>query len=202
MRGDIHVCPLIAVPETVTQSQASHLLTWVQQEIVVETPALIPPDRHLRFHINDIGEPIEGQIAPAAEHIDQLIAFARDWAGEGSIVVHCRAAISRSPAAAYIALCAINPDVSEELIARRLREASPTACPNRLMIRLGDEALGRQGRMVRAIESIGRGDGALQAKAYSLPADQADHAETAGDSRPESAFEPHERGGIVSVPSA
>jgi predicted protein tyrosine phosphatase len=169
MPGEIHVCPLIAVPETVAQSQASHLLTWVQQEIVVETPPLIAPGRHLRFHVNDIGAPIEGQIAPGAEHIDRLIAFAREWAGQGAIVVHCRAAISRSPAAAYIALCAINPESSEELIARRLREASPTACPNPLMIRLGDEALGRRGRMVRAIESIGRGDGAQQAQAYSLP---------------------------------
>jgi predicted protein tyrosine phosphatase len=174
MQGAIHVCPLIAVPDTVAESKASHLLTWVQEEIPVETPPLITPDRHLRFHIHDIAEPIDGHIAPAAEHIEQLIAFARDWAGEGSIVVHCRAAISRSPAAAYIALCAINPDVSEELIAQRLRAASPTAYPNRLMIRLGDAALGRQGRMVRAVESIGRGEITAQAKAFSLPAEHAD----------------------------
>ncbi len=169
--GAVHVCPLSAVPDTVAQSKASHLLTWLQDEIIVETPRLIHPDRHIRFHIHDISEPLMGYTPPGREHIDQLIEFALDWAGEGPIVVHCWAGISRSTAAAYTALCAINPDASEDLIARRLREASPTAYPNRLMIRLADTALGRQGRMVRAVEAIGRGVPASEAVPFSLPAD-------------------------------
>ena len=92
------------------------------------------------------------------------------------MVVHCWAGISRSTAAAYTALCAINPDVSEELIALRLREASPTAYPNRLIIRLADDALGRRGRMVRAIEGIGRGVIATEAVPFSLRADHSDAA--------------------------
>jgi predicted protein tyrosine phosphatase len=158
----------------VEQSRASHLLTWLQDEILVETPRLIQPDRHIRFHIHDISEPLIGYAAPGKEHIDELIEFAHAWGGEGPIVVHCWAGISRSTAAAYTALCAINPDASEDLIAARLRAASPTAYPNRLMIRLADEALGRQGRMVRAIESIGRGVVASEAQPFSLPADHAD----------------------------
>ena len=73
------------------------------------------------------------------------------------MVIHCWAGISRSTAAALISLCALNPRCAEHLIARRLREASPTAYPNRLMIRLADAALGRKGRMVAAVEAIGRG---------------------------------------------
>jgi len=169
--GAIHVCPLSAVPDTVARSAASHLLTWLQDEIVVETPPLILPERHMRFHIHDISEPLAGYAAPGREHIDQLIEFALDWGGRGPIVVHCWAGISRSTAAAYTALCAINPDASETLIATRLREASPTAYPNRLMIRLADAALGRRGRMVAAIEAIGRGVVAGEAAPFSLPAD-------------------------------
>ena len=169
--GAIHVCPLSAVPDTVASSNASHLLTWLQDEIIVETPRLILPDRHIRFHIHDISEPLVGYVPPGQEHIDQLIEFALDWGGRGPIVVHCWAGISRSTAAAYTALCAINPGASEEMIARRLREASPTAYPNRLMIRLADAALGRQGRMVRAVESIGRGVSASEAVPFSLAAD-------------------------------
>ncbi len=90
------------------------------------------------------------------------------------MVVHCWAGISRSTAAAYTALCTINPDAPEELIAMRLREASPTAYPNRLIIRLADAALGRKGRMVRAVESIGRGVPAGEAVPFSLPADHSD----------------------------
>jgi predicted protein tyrosine phosphatase len=172
--GTIHVCPLSAVPDTVARSNASHLLTWLQDEIVVETPRLILPERHIRFHIHDISEPIPGYVQPGAEHIDQLIEFALDWGGSGPIVVHCWAGISRSTAAAYTALCAINPGASEELIATRLREASPTAYPNRLMIRLADAALGRRGRMVRAVESIGRGVPAGEAAPFSIAADHSD----------------------------
>ena len=87
------------------------------------------------------------------------------------MVVHCWAGISRSTAAAYTALCSINPDVPEDLIAERLRRASPTAYPNRLMIRLADQALGREGRMVRAIEAIGRGVVASEAVPFAIAAD-------------------------------
>ena len=169
--GAIHVCPLSAVPDTVARSRASHLLTWLQDEIVVETPRLILPERHIRFHIHDISEPLPGYVQPGREHIDQLIEFALDWGGRGPIVVHCWAGISRSTAAAYTALCAINPDAPEELIATRLREASPTAYPNRLMIRLADAALGREGRMVRAVEAMGRGIPAGEAEPFSIAAD-------------------------------
>ena len=169
--GAIHVCPLSAVPDTVARSKASHLLTWLQDEIVVETPRLILPDRHIRFHIHDISEPLPGYVQPGREHIDQLIEFALDWGGRGPIVVHCWAGISRSTAAAYTALCAINPEASEGLIATRLRQASPTAYPNRLMIRLADAALGRDGRMVRAVEAIGRGVPAGEAEPFSIAAD-------------------------------
>jgi predicted protein tyrosine phosphatase len=172
--GAIHVCPLSAVPDTVARSKASHLLTWLQDEIVVETPRLILPERHIRFHIHDISEPLPGYVQPGREHIDQLIEFALDWGGRGPIVVHCWAGISRSTAAAYTALCAINPEASEALIATRLRQASPTAYPNRLMIRLADAALGRDGRMVRAVEAIGRGVPAGEAEPFSIAADHSD----------------------------
>jgi predicted protein tyrosine phosphatase len=172
--GAIHVCPLSALPDVVGRHQASHLLTCLQDAVLVETPHPILPDRHLRLHIHDISEPLPGCIAPDAQHVERLIEFALHWGGRGPMVVHCWAGISRSTAAAFAALCAINPGVAEELIARRLREASPTAYPNRLMIRLADVALGRGGRMVQAIEAIGRGVVAVEAVPFSLAADHSD----------------------------
>ena len=71
------------MPDTVARSNASHLLTWLQDEIVVETPRLILPERHIRFHIHDISEPLPGYVQPGREHIDQLIEFALDWGGRG-----------------------------------------------------------------------------------------------------------------------
>ena len=174
--GVVHVCPLSAVPDIVARNNASHLLTCLQDAVIVETPRPILPDRHLRLHIHDIAEPMMGCIAPGEEHVGKLIDFALGWAGQGPMVVHCWAGISRSTAAAYTALCTINPGVPEELIARRLRQASPTAYPNRLIIRLADDALGRRGRMVRAIDAIGRGVMATEAVPFSLRADHSDAA--------------------------
>ena len=167
----IHVCPLSAVPDVIAAHDASHLVTCLQDEVVVETPAIIKPDNHVRLRIHDIAEPIEGYIAPGAEHVAQLLGFAAAWDRQGPMVIHCWAGISRSTAAAFITLCALNPEAPEETIARLLREASPTAYPNRLMIRLGDAALGRAGRMMEAVETIGRGIVASEAVPFSLPAD-------------------------------
>lgn len=171
MDGSIHVCPLSAVPDVVASSGASHLLTCLQYEIVVDTPARIKPGKHVRLHVDDISQPIAGYVEPNEQHMTKLLDFAHAWGGQGPMVIHCWAGISRSTAAAFITLCALNPEAPEAVVARLLREASPTAYPNRLMIRLGDAALGRGGRMLQAVEGIGRGEVASEAVPFSLPVD-------------------------------
>jgi predicted protein tyrosine phosphatase len=171
MDGSVHVCPLSAVPHVVAGSRAGHLLTCLQGAIFVETPALIEPANHVRLDLDDISEPMPGYVAPNSDHVADLIGFARNWGGRGPVVIHCWAGISRSTAAAFIALCTLNQGVPEFAIARLLREASPTAYPNRLLVKLADAALGRAGRMMEAVESIGRGVVATEAYPFSLPAD-------------------------------
>ncbi len=51
-----------------------------------------------------------------------------------------------------------------------LRRASPTAYPNRLLVALADEALARDGRMMAAVEDIGRGKIVEEAEVFALPA--------------------------------
>jgi len=51
-----------------------------------------------------------------------------------------------------------------------LREASPTAYPNRRLVALGDEVLSRQGRMIAAVERIGRGAIAEEGQVFGLSA--------------------------------
>jgi predicted protein tyrosine phosphatase len=71
------------------------------------------------------------------------------------MLIHCYAGISRSTAAAFIALCALNPDQPEELIASDLRRSSDTASPNLRFVLLADSVLGRGGRMVEAVKGMG-----------------------------------------------
>jgi predicted protein tyrosine phosphatase len=135
---------------------AKRAITLINAPMMADivTPAPIGPAGHLRLIMNDIDRPAEGLIAPEAAHIRQLIDFLGSWDRESPLLIHCHAGISRSPAAAFIALCLLCPQISEEALAQRLREASPAAKPNRLIVRLADDILGRQGRMVAACAAL------------------------------------------------
>ena len=167
--ADLHVCPMSLVHETLVRTGARHLVTVINLQTMLETPPEIAPDNHLKLAINDITEPQDGLIHPTAEHVDRLVRFALNWDRRDPLLVHCWAGISRSTAAAFITLCALNPNVPEHLLARRLREASATASPNRLLVRLADARLNRCGRMVTAIEQIGPGQMAPEGQPFILP---------------------------------
>lgn len=169
----IHVCPLSAVPDLTARVRASHLLTLVSNMDAVATPPSIDPTRHLRLRFNDIEAPLEGYIEPAVEHAERILAFASAWGQEAPLVIHCWAGISRSTAAAFITLCALNPETPELALARLLRAASPTASPNRLLVRHADRLLARSGRMSEAVEAIGRGEMTTEGVPFEL---QARHA--------------------------
>ena len=166
------VCPLSAVEDQVSRSGARHLVTCINAQTMIETPAGIPSEQHLKLAMNDISVPQSGLVSPSSEHVDSLISFAQDWQQDAPMVVHCWAGISRSSAAAFIMLCALNSTVDEAVIARAIRAASPTAYPNRLMVQIGDQLLQRAGRMVDAVSAIGRGEMALEGIPFSLSADQ------------------------------
>jgi predicted protein tyrosine phosphatase len=153
----IHVCSLAALPETVRRTGASHVLTVMANVHHVVRPETILPENHLKVSVDDITEEMEGFVAPCADHVAQVLAFVRAWGRSAPLVVHCYAGISRSTASAFAAACALNPHRDELAIAQAIRAASPIASPNRLIVSLADKALGREGRMVRALEAIGPG---------------------------------------------
>lgn len=169
--GAVHVCPLSEVPSLVADVKASRLVSLLQAEIPVPTPRGITARSHLRLAVHDIAEPILDHVAPDRAHVRKLIAFAEGWGGEGDMVVHCWAGISRSTAAAFTALCLVNPDVPELVIARALRAASPTAQPNRLIVQHADDLMDRKGRMLCAVEAMGPAVRAYAARPFSLSAD-------------------------------
>jgi predicted protein tyrosine phosphatase len=166
----IYVAPLSLVETTVADANVSHLVTLINGETPIATPPSIGPDRHLRLAMNDICEPQPGLVVPCETHVSDLVRFARDWDRQAPLLIHCWAGISRSTAAAFISLCALNPEGSELDLAWVLRRASPTAYPNRRLISLADEALARNGRMIAAVEDIGRGQIAEEAEVFALPA--------------------------------
>lgn len=165
----IVVCPLSQVADCVSIHQASHMVTLINEGTPVERPASINAERHLFLAFNDIVEPVDGMTAPAEGHARELLSFVDSWDRKKAIVIHCFAGISRSTAAAFISMCALRPDLAEADIARHIRAASPSATPNILLVGLADRILGRDGRMVSAIRSIGRGAMAFEGVPFVLP---------------------------------
>jgi predicted protein tyrosine phosphatase len=161
---------LSLVEATIKDTQVSHLVTLINHDTPVPTPPSISKDRHLRLAMNDICEPAEGLVLPQEDHVAELVQFAIDWDRKAPLLIHCWAGISRSTAAAFVTLCALNPDADEFALARALRRASPTAYPNRRLVQLGDQALSRSGRMVAAVEDIGRGEIAAEGRVFALSA--------------------------------
>ena len=116
--------------------------------------------------MDDINEPTDGFVAPSLDHVEQALAFVRKWDRAAPLVIHCYAGISRSTASAFMTVCALNPHRDEISIAKQIRAASPSAYPNRLIVSLADRALGRQGRMLRALDEIGPGNMTVEGRPF------------------------------------
>jgi predicted protein tyrosine phosphatase len=167
----IHVCPLARLQETVEDTGARHVVSLIGDEARLARPSCIAPENHLWLRLHDISSPLDGYIMPDEDHVADLLAFVRDWDRQAPLVVHCFAGISRSTASAYASVCALNPHRDEASIAQALRHASPTATPNIRIVSLADRLLGRDGRMIAAIETIGRGALAAEAEPFRLDLD-------------------------------
>ena len=105
----------------------------------------------LRFH--DIIEEQEGRIMPAPEHMEAVLAFGRslEASGDGHLLVHCHAGISRSTASMLAILAQASPRADEDALFVRLRTIRPRAWPNSVMVGHADDALGRGGRLLAAL---------------------------------------------------
>src|ERR1700754_2355950 len=153
----IHVCSLARLYDTVEETGALHIVTLLKDTDRVARPKTILEANHLVLGMDDICVAMDGYVIPCDDHVTRLIEFVRGWDRAKPLVVHCYAGISRSTAGAFVTACALNPNRSELSIAQALRLASTTATPNLRIVSLADRMLARRGRMMEAIETIGRG---------------------------------------------
>ncbi|WP_310621037.1 tyrosine phosphatase family protein [Flexibacterium corallicola] len=151
------VCPLSSLETTIQSHNIKRVVSLISPIQKVVRPSGIASKDHLPLHFNDITEEREGYVSPNSSHIAELLSFMENNSETESILLHCWFGISRSPAAAFILACALNPAKSEEHHAKQLRSCAPTATPNALMVSHADKLLQRDGRMSKAIAGIGRG---------------------------------------------
>ena len=163
----IIVCPLNKAQLLVAEHRVSHVVSLLGPETPHRDFGLAP-DQHLKLSFHDIIQHADGFSPPRAADAERLVEFLGGWDRQAPMLIHCWAGISRSTAAAYTAMCLLKPNANEEELAWQLREASPSATPNRLIVSFTDQLLGREGRMVRAIEMIGRGEEAFEGTPFFL----------------------------------
>ena len=164
----IHVCPLSKLPETVRVSGAQSLVTLIDKGTPVRRPSGIAAGNHLVVVLSDIVVDLDGHTLPSEPHVEKLLAFVLRWDQAAPLLIHCFAGVSRSTAAAFIAACALRPHRFEAEIAQAVRANSPTATPNPRLVAIADAMLGRNGRMVAAIEKIGRGCNCFEGAPFAL----------------------------------
>jgi predicted protein tyrosine phosphatase len=163
------VTPLSRLQEIAEAHRASRVVTLINAATAVTRPAHLDAHDHLFLGFNDIVEPQEGLEPPGEAHVRKLMDFADSWNRAGPMVIHCYAGISRSTAGAYLTALYLSPDLDEQTLAQELRRRSPSATPNGRLIAIADDLLGRKGRMVDAIRSIGRGADAFEGVPFILP---------------------------------
>ena len=149
------VAPLSSLEDVISIHAPSHLVSLLSPENMIETPLGFAATRHLKLGVNDIVDPAAGPAPPQRSHVDALLIFSRAWGAEQPLLIHCWAGISRSMACAFTILCdRLGPDREIE-IARAMRQRAPHAQPNRLLVSHADQALGRGGKMLAALEAMG-----------------------------------------------
>jgi predicted protein tyrosine phosphatase len=149
----IVVCPLSRLSETVEAHKPSRVISILDPGWELPDLGATYVGRHLCLEFHDIHFPTLDRVMPAATHIDRLLRFLNRWDPKDTLLIHCRAGIGRSTAAAFIAACYHNPKVDEQQIAAELTKASPNARPNKAFIRIADNAMTRKGRMLAAMEN-------------------------------------------------
>ena len=164
----IHVSSLSALRRVTARLESYDLLTLLSPDHPETDWSGLACRRHVRLAFHDIVEFSPGLTAPDRATMQAILDFGRGESGQRALLIHCWAGISRSSAAAFAIACDRNPGLEHD-IATELRRRAPSVTPNRLMVALADDLLQRQGRMIAAIEGIGRGAEAAEGEPYRLP---------------------------------
>ena len=164
------VTPLSLIEQTILRERPSHLLSLLGPDYMIDAHGAFETARHLRISVHDISNALPGHTEPTRAHAVEVLAFADTWDRKRPMLIHCWAGISRSTASMFMILCKLNPEVRELDILRRMRTRAPHVKPNGLLTAHADTLLGRDGRMVDALDLVGAADMVEMGRYFEIPA--------------------------------
>ena len=141
----IHICSLEAVREA-DVSIFDGVITIEDSRIENPFRLVFEHSKQLVLCFDDISVPLDGFIEPQVKHILQALSFA-DRIGEGSILIHCHAGISRSSAIALAIIAKKIGKGKERESIKILEQINPHARPNKSIVWLTDEILERNRKL-------------------------------------------------------
>lgn len=128
--------------------------------VSINDPGIPPPVEVCRsnlpslvLHMRDVDSE-NVRYAPDAQDIELLVELAQELTLRDHVLVHCRLGQRRSAAAALVLLAVALAGVPASSIVAALRSLKGDISPNRLMVRLTDEKLGYEGRLIRAVDDV------------------------------------------------
>ncbi len=122
---------------------------------VPEPKAFHKVPNRLQLEFNDLDTPVDDpdRVLPKLEDAIKIIDFAlKISARPGKLLVCCQSGISRSTATALTVCAALLGRGKEREAWALVLAARPQASPNRWIVALADETLGRNGKLAGAIE--------------------------------------------------
>ena len=121
----------------------------------IKNPFRVKDDytKQLVMCFDDISFPYDEYILPQKKHIIRALEFA-DKIGDGSLLIHCNAGVSRSSSIALAILAKKHKEGFEINAVKELVKINPYCRPNKLMTELTDEILNRDGKLITAVQNM------------------------------------------------
>ena len=137
------------------EHQPTHVISLLDPSLAPEkVPAFDPRIRAFQRSFFDVED--ETSDGPAHRAVADLLEFLEGWvpdAQDARLLSHCHMGASRSTAAAYLAFAThAGPGAEAQAFASFLA-ATTKPWPNRRMVALADELLGRRGAIVRPLDA-------------------------------------------------
>ena len=146
----IHICSLHQVRE-LDISTYNGIITIEDTTIREPFRVITDEPKQLILQFDDINEPIDDYVVPQISHIRRALKFA-DKIEDGSLLIHCKAGISRSSAIALAVIAKRLGSGKETEAVNTLEHINPNCRPNKSIVELTDELLERNGKLYREVD--------------------------------------------------
>ena len=146
----VHVCSLDQVRE-IDVSTYDGIITI--EDTTIREPFRVQTDepKQLILRFDDINQPMDDYVIPQMSHIKRALDFA-DKIEDGSLLIHCRAGISRSSAIALAVIAKRLGSGKEEEAVKTLEHINPNCRPNKSIVKMTDELLERDWKLYKEVD--------------------------------------------------